>query len=143
VTARVIELETGREVARVSLADVTDPATHGPVTQVSGGAWEEDTIVLALTPADLAVLSADDESLTLEDVFTFRYPGVKQGTVGEMLLNGSGRRVYFVTREGTDAVELERTAVITFDLESGECTRWIVPGTRATTRLVGNASRPR
>jgi len=140
---RVIDWEAGGEVARLSLEGVCDPAGGGPITGVDAAAWEGNTVVAALYPAHLAVLSVGDGTLRLENVVTFSYPGLLPGSGQDLLLDESAGRVRFVAREGPGDDKLERTAVITYDLTSGECLRWVVPDTEAVTRLVSNPSRPR
>lgn len=143
ISLRVVELASGREVSRLSLDGTRDPATDEPILAVAGASWEGDTVVVSLTPADIAVLTAGDDTLALEEVITFKYPKLRPGSIENPVLNAAGTKVFVVTREGTDTTELERTAVVTYDLASGRCTRWITPGGPTVTRLVSNPSRPR
>lgn len=140
---QVIDWEAGSEVARLSLEGVLDPASGESITSIGGATWEGNTIVLALSPADLAVLSVGENTLAIEDVITYSYTGLRPGSAQDLLLDATASRVQFVTREGPDNDKLDRTAVITYDLTSGECLRWTVPGVQAVTRLVCNPSKPR
>jgi hypothetical protein len=140
---QVIDWEAGSEVARLSLEGVLDPASGESITSIGGATWEGNTVVLALSPADLALLSIVDNTLALKDVITYSYTGLRPGSAQDLLLDATASRVQFVTREGPDNDKLDRTAVITYDLTSGECLRWTVPGVQAVTRLVCNPSRPR
>src|SRR5665648_590616 len=143
LTLREIEWTSGRQIARLSLDGVLDPASGEAVYSMASGSWEGDRVVVSLTSGDLAVLSTKDDALTLESVITFSYPKLRRASIQQPLLDGENK-IIAVTSEGTaDTEELERTAVITYDLVSGECSRWIVPGTRAFTALVANPSRPR
>lgn len=137
-----IEWRTGTEIASVSLDGVLDPATGEQVLPALNAAWEADRIAVGLYPADLAVLSAAGDALTLQDVVTFSHPSLKSGAPQAIALDETGQRVFVIEREGSRDVELERTSIITYDLESGECSRWIAPGT-AVTKFVFNPSRPR
>lgn len=143
LTLRLISLETGSMVDSLSLNGIRDPASGEPVFGVSGGAWMGNTLVVTLAPADLAILSISNGRLGLEEVITFRYPRLRPGSALNPVLNDSGRKVFFVTREGPDSGELERTAVLSYDLDSGECRRWIAPGMPAVTRIVTNMNRSR
>lgn len=135
------DLKTGRQIARLSLDGVADPATGHPITYLASGAWEGDRLVVSLAPADLAIVSTQGGRLTLENVVTFSYPKLHAGSIAQVLLDGQDK-VVAVTSEGDDIDDLERTAVVTYDLTSGECGRWIAPGQRAITGLVCNPSRP-
>ncbi|MGB4441552.1 MAG: hypothetical protein WBJ62_04935 [Coriobacteriia bacterium] len=137
-----IEWRTGTEITSVSLDGVLDPATGEQVLPALNAAWEVDRIAVGLYPADLAMLSAAGDALTLQDVVTFSHPSLKAGAPQAIALDETGDRVFVIGREGSREVELERTAIITYDLESGECSRWIAPGT-AVTKFVFNPSRPR
>lgn len=137
-----IEWRTGTEVASISLKGVLDPATGEQVRPALIAAWEGDRIAVGLYPAHLAMLSAAGDTLALEDVVTFRHPSLKAGAPQAILLDEAAGMVCIIGREGPENVELERTSVITYDLSSGECSRWIAPGTAAT-RFVVNPSRPR
>lgn len=143
IVLRTVDWQTGVEVARVTLDVAADPASGQQLTAIGAGTWEGDTVVLACSPADLVLLSARDSELKVERVITFESPKLRSGTCSEVALASDGSRVFAVASEGTEAEELERTAVMTYDLGSGECTRWVVPGSAAITRLVGNSSRPR
>lgn len=141
---RVVEWPSGREVASLSLSDVLDPLTGEPIGAVREAAWEGDRIVVTLGSANVAVLSAPDDTLVLDDIITFKYPKLGRGPVNEPMLDASGSILYVVADEGANpAAELERTAVLAYDLASGACTRWTVPGASEITRMAFNASRPR
>jgi hypothetical protein len=136
-----IDWRTGTEVASVSLEGVLDPATGEQVRPALIASWEGDRIAVGLYPAHLAMLEATGDSLTLEDVVTFRRQGLKAGAPEEIFLDPAGGAVHLVCREGAQNVELERMSIVTYDLTSGECSRWIAPGAAAL-RFVRNPSRP-
>jgi len=139
---REVEWRTGREIARLSFQGVLDPLSGGPIQWVTGASWEKDRVVVA-TSADLAIISAKDDALVLEEVVAFDYPGLGPASVFAPLLDETGSRVSFVVDEVTDTYELVRCAVVTYDLSSGECRRWISPGGPTIAGLVYNPSRPR
>lgn len=141
---RIVEWPSGREVATASLRETRDPLTDEPIGSVREAAWEADRIVVTLGSASVAVLTATDDSLTLDDVITFQYPKLGRGPVNEPMLDPSATVLYVVADEGASpASELERTAVLSYDLASGACMRWTVPGPSEITRVAFNASRPR
>jgi hypothetical protein len=141
LTLREIDLKSGRQIARLSLDGVVDPASGEPVTAIAAGAWEGDRVVVSLTPADLAVISAKGDGLELESIVTLSYPNVRRGSIQELRLDGQDK-VIAVAFEGEGFDEPDRTAVIGYDLRTGASTRWIAPYGRAITRLVYNPSRP-
>lgn len=138
-----IDWRSGAEVATLSLGDVLDPATGEPVSAMPVASWEGERVAVGLNPAHLALVGTAGSLLTLEDVVTFQYPNVRPGVLHDIMLDEAGSAVSLVASEGPRTVELERTSVITYDLVSGECSRWISPGAPAVTRFVRNPSRPR
>lgn len=91
---------------------------------------------------DVVVLSTKDDALTVEEIVSFEYPNLRPSALSQVLLDKAGRRILAVVGEGT-ADELQRMAVLTYDLLSGECSRWVVPRTAAAIDLVSDQSRPR
>ncbi len=140
---REVELGSGEEIARFSFEHQLDPITGKPVDGVWEAAWEGDRIVVSLGSKSIAVLSSEGGALALEDIITFEYPKLRDGRLTTITLSTDCNRIYLVADEGDASSELERTAVITYDLASGECSRWIAPGMPAITHLVSNPSRPR
>ena len=124
---REVEWRTGREIARLSFQGVLDPLSGGPIEWVAGASWEKNRVVVA-TSADLAIISAKDNALVLEEVVAFDYPGLGPASVFAPLLHATGSRVSFVVDEVTSTNGLVRCAVVTYDLGSNECRRWISRG---------------
>ncbi len=141
LTLREIDLKSGRQIARLSLDGATDPASGEPITAILSGTWEGDRVVVSLTRADLAVISAKGDGLELERIVTLSYPKRLPDSIDQLRLEGENR-VIAVVSEGSDPDELERTSVIVYDLLTGACTRWVAPNGRAMTLLVYNPSRP-
>jgi hypothetical protein len=137
-----IEWRTGTEIASLSLEGLLDPASGEQIHSALVASWEGDRIAVGVYPAHLAMVSAVGDTLVLEDVVAFRYPGLRSGAPEAVAFDEAGSTVFIIGREGPKNVELERTSIITYDLVSGECSRWIAPGTAAT-RFVLNPSRPR
>lgn len=140
---RIVRWETGAEVCRLRMDQVLDPASGEKVQLGRRGSWEGSTLIVGLTPTGAALLSTEADKLELKDVIALRYPKLRLGTDPEPLLNADATKIFLVTDEATGQAELERTAVITYDLASGECARWIVPDRAAITNLVFDPSRPR
>jgi len=144
---RLINLETGGEVTRLSLEGVSDPQTGAQVTTVTAAALREDKLMAAVSPADLAVFemgktNAGPVRLVFKEIIKYTYPGLCSGTADDLLWNEAAGRLHFVVRESSGNGELARMAVITYDLDSGECLRWVAPDEDAVVRLVTKASRP-
>ena len=138
----LVDWETGIEKDRLSFDGLIDSASGSPLSGMHCAAWAGERIVVGVHPAHVAILSVKDDALSLERVLTFRYPRIRPGSVDELLLDESGSTLYVVASEGSSPDSLERTSVLTYDIDSGQCTRWIVPGPPAISRLVSNPSRP-
>jgi hypothetical protein len=139
----LVEWESGKHVAYLTLDGLPDPVSGEPepASAIANGSWEGDRAVVSLNFADLAVLSVKGDELALEKLVTFAYPQAALSIVADVGLDGSGNQVCAVIWEGPD-VETQSTAVLTYDLASGECRRWVA-GARDLACLVSNPSRPR
>jgi hypothetical protein len=125
------------------LDDLLQPVAGEKVSVGNRGSWEGDTIAIGVAPAKVVLLAIQDDKLALKDIIALRYPKLRLTTPLDPMLNADGSKMFLVTHEGATESEFERTAVITYDLASGACTRWIAPDRPAITNLVFNPSRPR
>jgi len=142
----LVEWESGKHVTYLTLDGLLDPVSGEPDLgfAIADGSWEGDRLVVSLNRGDLAVLSVKGDELALQKLVTFAYPQVRpRSSVADVELDGSGNQVFAVTWEGPEDDTQNRTAVLTYDLASGECRRWVAPGARALACLVSNPSRPR
>jgi len=141
----LVEWQGGKHVSSLTLDGLHDPSTGelDPGIAITDGSWEGDRVVVSLNVGGLALLSAKGDELALEKVVTFSYPQADLSSVADVELSGSGNQVFAVTWEGPDVDTQDHTAVLTYDLAGGECSRWISPGARALVCLVSNPSRPR